>query len=312
MNPAKPQQNQYLHENPADAGKNSPSETAQATISDAPDPQHPPRRKRHGLSMLIVAALLLIGMLFMGIGQAAWPVIDISAVAQLIETVRLATDSLDQVTSAKEALLGQAAILTGVWSDLTGDAYQLAENASSLTTDLSLTGIEASLATIKSNNTNAWPTATEIQNAYAGEDSTVIQQVLDAHQLSSQNRDSMLNAWYDSQIVIAETGEFLSSVETTAGNQNTEVTQGLGAQLDRQIAVASTTRDLAARQLELSLIEQHRETRINDLKTVLQGQLREQGINMKQEMNDSISDYSSTFDAQAFDNTLYTPAISTN
>ncbi len=222
-------------DNRPDPDKKSLSEAAGATNVNAPDPQHPPR-KRRSKSLLIVMALLL-----MGVAQASWPVIDISAVAQLVETVRLATDSLDQVTSAKQALLGEIAVYTGIWDDLTGEAYQLGENASSLTTEYSLTQIEAGLTNRRTNEQNAWPTASDVQDAYAGEDPTVIQQVLDAHQTASLNRTAERNAWYDSQIIIAEAGEFLGQIESTASTQNSETSQGLGAQLDRQIAVASST-----------------------------------------------------------------------
>ena len=304
MNPVNHPHSPHPADDRPDPENKSLSESAGATNSNTPDPQHPPRRKRLNLSLLIVMALLLIG-----VGQAAWPVIDISAVAQLIETVRLATDSLDQVTSAKEALLGQVAVLTGTWSDLTGAAYELGENASSLTTEFSLTQIEAGLNTRKTNEENAWPTATDVQDAYAGEDATVIQQVLAAHQEATTNREAERNAWYDSQIVIAEAGEFLSAIETTSSTQNAETTQGLGAQLDRQIAVASSTRDLAARQLELLLSAEHRAARLDHQRSLVQAQLRQQGLAIRTEIQDSIDDYEADFDADSFDETLYTPVL---
>ena len=284
------------------------SEAAGATNVNTPNPQHPPRRS-HGLNLIIVAALVLIGMLLVGIAQANWPVIDISAVAQLVETVRLATDSLDQVTSAKQALLGEIAVYTGIWDDLTGDAYQLGENASSLTTEFSLTQIEAGLTNRRTNEQNAWPTATDVQDAYAGEDSTVIQQVLDAHQAATTNREAERNAWYDSQIVIAEAGEFLSQIESTASTQNSETTQGLGAQLDRQIAVASSTRDLAARQLELAISAEHRAARLDHQRSLAQAQQKRRALQLRTEMQDAIADHQADFDAGAFDQSLYTPVL---
>ena len=282
------------------------SEAAGATNNIAPDPQHP-RRKPRRIGLLIVMALLL-----MGVGQANWPVIDISAVAQLVETVRLVKDQLDQVTTAKEALLGQVANFTGIWTDLTGEAYQLGERASSLTTEFSLTQIEAGLNTRRTNEQNAWPTAIDVQDAYAGEDSTVIQQVLDAHQTATANRDAERNAWYDSQIVIAEAGEFLSAIESTASTQNSETTQGLGAQLDRQIAVASSTRDLTARQLELSLSDKHRAVRLDHQRSIVQAQLRQQGLAIRTETQDTVADYQANFDADAFDQSLFTPVLPSN
>ena len=290
-------------ENSADPGKKPRSDAVEATNSTAPDPQHLPRRRRR-LSLLVVMALLL-----MGVGQAAWPVIDISAVAQLIETVRLATDTLTEMTTAKEALLGQVATFTGVWDDLTGEAYQLGERASSLTTEFSLTQIEAGLNTRRTNEQNAWPTASDVQDAYAGEDATVIQQVLDAHQEATANREAARNAWYDSQIVIAEAGEFLSAIEATASTQNAETTQGLGAQLDRQIAVASSTRDLTARQLELALSAEHRAARLDHLRALQQAQQKRRSLQLRTEMQDAIADHQAGFDASAFDRNLYTPVL---
>jgi len=286
--------------------KKSLSEAAEATNGNAPDPQQPPHKRRR-LGLLIVMALLLIG-----VGQAAWPVIDVSAIAQLVEVVQIANDSLDQMTSAKEALLGQVAVLTGTWSDLTGEAYELGENASALVTDHSLTAIEAGLNTRRTSEQSAWPTASDVQNAYAGEDATVIQQILDAHQAATANRVAERNAWYDSQIVIAEAGEFLSRIEATASSQNSETTQGLGAQLDRQIAVASSTRDIAARQLELALSAEHRAARLDHQRSLVQAQLRRQGLAIRTEIQDSIADYEANFDAAAFDQTLYTPVLPTN
>ena len=294
--------------NRPDPEKKSLSEAAEAANGNTPDPQHPPRRS-HGLNLIIVAALVLIGMLLMGIAQANWPVIDISAVTQLIETVRLAGDSLDQMTSAKEALLGQVAVFTGVWDDLTGEAYRLGERASSLTTEFSLTQIEAGLNTRRTNEQNAWPTAIDVQDAYAGEDATVIQQVLDAHQTATAKREAERNAWYDSQIVIAEAGEFLSAIESTASTQNSETTQGLGAQLDRQIAVASSTRDLTARQLELAVSAEHRAARLDHLRSLQQAQQKRRALQLRTEMQDAIADHQADFDAGAFDQSLYTPVL---
>ena len=279
------------------------SEAAGATNNIAPDPQHP-RRKPRRIGLLIVMALLL-----MGVGQANWPVIDISAVAQLVETVRVVKDQLDQVTTAKEALLGQVANFTGIWTDLTGDAYQLGEKASSLTTGFSLTQIEAGLNTRRTNEQNAWPTAIDVQNAYAGEDATVIQQVLDAHQTATAKRDAERNAWYDSQIVIAEAGEFLEAIEATASTQNSETTQGLGAQLDRQIAVASSTRDLTARQLELAVSAEHRAARLDHQRSLAQAQQKSRALQLRTEMQDAIADHQADFDAAAFDQSLYTPVL---
>ena len=308
MNPENAAHSLHPAENRADPETKPRSEAAGAANVNAPDPQHPPRRS-HGLNLIIVAALVLIGMLFMGIAQANWPVIDISAVTQLIETVRLATDSLDQVTSAKQALLGEIAVYTGIWDDLTGDAYQLGENASSLTTEFSLTQIEAGLTNRRTNEQNAWPTATDVQDAYAGEDSTVIQQVLDAHQAATLNREAERNAWYDSQIVIAEAGEFLSQIESTASTQNSETTQGLGAQLDRQIAVSSSTRDLAARQLELAISAEHRAARLDHQRSLAQAQQKRRALQLRIEMQDAIARQEADFDAAAFDQNLYTPVL---
>ena len=290
-------------DNRPDPENKSLSEAAGATNNIAPDPQHP-RRKPRRIGLLVVMALLL-----MGVGQANWPVIDISAVAQLVETVRLATDSLDQVTSAKQALLGEIAVYTGIWDDLTGDAYQLGENASSLTTEFSLTQIEAGLTNRRTNEQNAWPTATDVQDAYAGEDSTVIQQVLDAHQAATLNREAERNAWYDSQIVIAEAGEFLSQIESTASTQNSETTQGLGAQLDRQIAVSSSTRDLAARQLELAISAEHRAARLDHQRSLAHAQQKRRALQLRIEMQDAIARQEADFDAAAFDQNLYTPVL---
>ena len=307
MNPENLAHSLHPAENRPDPEKKPRSEAVEAANAAAPDPQHPSRR--HGLRFLVLAALLLIGMLLMGIAQAAWPVIDISAIQQLIQTVQLAQDQLDRVTTARDALLGQVANFTGIWTDLTGDAYELGENASSLTTQFSLTQIEAGLNTRRTNEQAAWPTALDVQDAYAGEDPALIQQVLEEHQVATANRESARNAWYDSQIVIAEAGEFLSAIEATASTQNSETTQGLGAQLDRQIAVSSSTRDLTARQLELMLSAEHRAARLDHLRAIQQGQQKRRSLQLRTEMQDAIADHQADFDAAAFDQSLYTPVL---
>ena len=303
MNPSNTARSAQSPETPLDPGKKPRPQAAGATNANTPDPRHPPPRRR--LSLLIVMGLLLM----LGVGQAAWPVIDISAVQQLIQTVRLAQDQLDRVTTARDALLGQVANFTGIWSDLTGAAYQLGENASSLTTQFSLTQIEAGLNTRRTNEQNAWPTASDVQNAYAGEDAALINQVLQQHQVATTNREAARNAWYDSQIVIAEAGEFLSAIEATASTQNAETTQGLGAQLDRQIAVSSSTRDLNARQFELMLSAEHRAARLDHLTAIQQAQQKRRSLQLRTEMQDAIADHQADFDAAAFDRNLYTPVL---
>lgn len=286
-----------------DPGKKSRSEAAGAANPNTPDPQHPPRKRRRP-SLLIVMALLLIG-----VGQAAWPVIDISAVAQLVETVRLATDTLAEMTTAKDALLGQVAVLTGTWDDLTGEAYELGENASSLVTDYSLTGIDTRLADLQTDEENSWPTNADIEDAYSGADSSVVDQVLEEHQAALANREAARSPWYNSHIVIAEAGNFLSRIETTASTQNSETTQGLGAQLDRQIAVSSSLRDIAAKQLEVSLTTQQREFLLNRQRALIDGQLRQHALRMRAETQDTLADYGADFDAEAFDESLYRSVI---
>ena len=304
MNHSNTAQSAQSPEIPLDPQKKSHQEAAGAANANAPDPRHPPRRRR-SLSLLVVMGLLLM----LGVGQAAWPVIDISAVAQLIQTVRLATDTLNEMTTAKDALLGQVATFTGVWDDLTGEAYELGEKASSLTTEYSLTEIRAGLANRRDAEELAWPTQADLRNAYAGEDDRVIDQILDAHQQDTVRRTAERNAWYDAQIVIAEAGQFLESIETTASTQNSETTQGLSAQLDRQIAVASSTRDIAARQLELAVSAEHRAARLDHLTAIQQAQRKRRALLLRTEMQDAIADHQADFDAAAFDRNLYTPVL---
>ena len=142
-------------------------------------------------------------------------------------------------------------------------------------------------------------------------DATVIQQVLDAHQAATAIRQAERNASYDLQIVIAEAGEFLSAVETTSSNQNSETTQGLSAQLDRQIAVASSTRDLAARQLEVSLKAQQRDFILDSQRSISQANQRRRALQLRTEMQDAIADHQADFNAADFDRNLYTPVLPT-
>ena len=303
MNPENQVHSRHPSQNRPHAENKSFSEAAQATNSTAPDPQHP-RRKLRRLSLLIVMALLL-----MGVGQAAFPVIDLSAVTQLIQTVRLAQDQLDRMNTMRDAVLGQVANFTGVWTDLTGAAYRLSDNASSFVTDFSLTDAASRLSSRRDADDLAWPTQSDVQNAYAGEDASVIQQVLAAHQEESNQRTTQRSAWRDSQIVIAETGQFLERVENTASTQNGETTPGLGAQLDRQIAVTSSLRDIAAHQLQLDLAEQHRIDRLEEQRSLLEAQQKRRSLLLRLEMQDALADHDADFDAAAFDQRLYTPVL---
>ena len=305
MNPANPSHSSHPAGIRPDPAKKPRSEAAEAANAELPDPRHPSRRRRR-LSLLVVMALLLVGA-----GQAAFPVIDASAVAQLIETVQLAQDQLDRVTTARDALLGQVANFTGIWNDLTGDAYQLGEKASGLVTDHSLTAIEGGLTARSNAERLAWPTQSDVRNAYAGEDAAVIQQVLDAHQAETARHTAQRNAWHDAQIVIAEAGQFLEAIETTAGNQNNETTQGMSAQLDRQIAVSSASRDIAARQLELAVSAEHRAARLEHLEALHQANQKRRALELRTEMQDAIADHEADFDAAAFDRQLYTPVLPT-
>ena len=122
----------------------------------------------------------------------------------------------------------------------------------------------------------------------------------------------MLNPWRDSQIVIAETGKFLTRIESTASTQNAETTPGLGAQLDRQIAVTSSLRDIAAKQLEIDSKAEHREFLLNSQRYVIDGQLRQQALRMRIETQDTLDTYEADFDAAAFDQSLYTPVLPGN
>ena len=280
------------------------SEARGGVFSDPVDPDHPPRRKSRGW-LLAAAAFLIVG-----IGRAAWPVIDISAVAQLVETVRLATDSLAEMTTAKEALLGQVAQYTGIWDDLTGEAYELGETATGVvTTAKSLANVDADLLTRRNAEQLAWPSAADVQTAYAGSDAGVVQQVLRAHQARSQQWNDQRAAWYDSQIMLAATGQFLEDIEATASTQNSTTDPGLSAQLDRHIAVSSSARDIAARQLEITAAAEKRAIELEHLESLERARRQQQALRIRAEINNTIDNQQASFDDNAFDNNLYTPVL---
>ena len=280
-----------------DPGKNTLSEARRGVFSEEVDPQQPPRRKRP-FWLPVVAALVIAGL-----GRAAWPVIDVSAVAQLVETVRLVTEQLDEVTTSKEALLGQVANYTGLWDDLTGEAYELSSTAQSLPT------IEAEMLRRRNAENNAWPDQTAVRDAYASQPDDVITQVLVAHQARTSDWDEDRAAWSDAQIVIASAGQFLDAVQTTASTQNSTTDPGLSAQLDRQIAVSSAARDIAAKQLEVAVSAEQRDARLNHLRAVDEARGKQQALRIRTEINDVLTQQQADFDRAAFDAGLYTPAL---
>ena len=248
--------------------------------------------------------------MIVGLGNAQWPVIDISAVAQLVETVRLVEDQLSEVTTAKEALLGQVANYTGIWDDLTGEAYELGERVSgTINTAKSLTDIDAELLNRRNAEQLAWPTPGDVQSAYAGADPAVITNVLTAHQARSQQWNDQRAAWYDLQIMLASTGQFLEEIESTASTQNSTTDAGLSAQLDRQIAVASSSRDIAARQLEIAASSEHRAAQLDHMRALDQAWRQRQELDIRAKIRDDIAQQQAAFDANAFDSGLYAPVL---
>ena len=287
-----------------DHDKTTRSEAVGGVFSNPVGPQHPPRR-RSRTWLLVVAALMIAGL-----GNAQWPVIDISAVAQLVETVRLVQDQLDEVTTAKEALLGQVANFTGIWDDLTGDSYDIGEQTGALVnTAKSLTDIQTDLVNRRNTEQLAWPSLGDVQTAYAGADPAVITNVLTAHQARSQQWNDQRAAWYDMQIMLASTGQFLESVESTASTQNSTTDAGLSAQLDRQIAVASSSRDIAAKQLGIAAAAEHRAAQLDHLRALDQAWRQRQELNIRADIRDDIDQQQAAFDANAFDSGLYTPVL---
>ena len=284
--------------------KNTLSEARRGVFSGPVDPDDLPRRISRfwqlAVAVLAVAAL----------GRAAWPVIDVSAVAQLVETVRLVTDQLNEMTTAKEALLGQTAQYTGVWDDLTGEAYELGEQAGgAVSTAQSLTTIDAELLRRRNAENAAWPTAGDVRNAYAGADAGVVTQVLTAHQASTDRWNTQRAVWHDTQIVIGAAGEFLDQIETTAATQNAATDAGLSAQLDRHIAVSSSARDIAARQLELTAAAEHRGAQLEHLESLERARRRQQELAIRAAIRSSIENRQAAFDSTAFDRRLYAPVL---
>ena len=291
-------------ESAPEPAKNTRSEARRGVNSHPLDPEHPPRRKRRFWLPLLAVFVLV------SVGRAAWPVIDVSAVQQLIETVRLAQDQLDRVTTTRDALLGQVANFTGVWDDLTGAAYELGEQATgTVSTVRSLADIDTHLVTRRNAENNAWPTDADVRSAYAGSPAAVITQVLRAHQAGSRQWNDQRAAWRDSQILLAATGEFLEAVETTASNQNAETDAGLSAQLDRHIAVSSAARDIAARQLEIAAAGEHRAAQLEHLEALYRARQIEQALEVRTEINTSIDTLQAGFDDDAFDDSLYAPVL---
>ena len=287
-----------------DPAKITRSEARRGVYSASVDPQHPHRPKRRTW-LLVVAALVIAGL-----GHAQWPVIDISAVAQLVETVRVVKDQLDQVTTAKEALLGQVANFTGIWDDLTGDAYEVGEQVSGVVnTAKSLTNIRTNLVNRRNSEQLAWPSLGDVQLAYAGADPAVVTSVLTAHQAKSQKWNEQRAAWHDLQIILASTGEFLEDVETTASTQNSTTDAGLSAQLDRQIAVASSARDIAAKQLEIAASSEHRAAQLDHIEALDQAWRQQQELLIRADIQNAIQNHQATFDRTAFDSGLYAPVL---
>ena len=287
-----------------DPSKSTRSEARSGDFSASVDPQHSPRRKRRTW-LLVVAALMIVSL-----GNAQWPVIDISAVAQLVETVRLVQDQLNEVTTAKEALLGQVANFTGIWDDLTGDAYSLGEQTGAVVnTAKSLTDIRTDLLTRRNAEQLAWPSLGDVQTAYAGSDPAVVTSVLTAHQARSQQWNDKRAAWHDLQIMLASTGEFLEDVETTASTQNSTTDPGLSAQLDRQIAVASSARDIAARQLEITAASEHRSAQLDHIESLDQAWRQQQELRIRADIQTAVQNQQASFDAAAFDSGLYAPVL---
>ena len=248
--------------------------------------------------------------MIVSLGNAQFPVIDISAVTQLIETVRLAQDSLTEMTTAKEALLGQVANFTGTWTNLTGQSYELGEATTGVvTTAKSLTNLDADLLNRRNAEQLAWPTLSDVQLAYAGADPAVVTKVLTAHQAQSQKWNNERAAWYDSQIMLAATGQFLADVENTRSTQNSTTDAGLSAQLDRQIAVASSARDIAARQLEVTATAEHRGAQLEHIEALDRAWRQQQELRIRSEIQTSIQNQQAAFDANAFDSSLFTPVL---
>ena len=284
--------------------KNTRSEARRDVFSASVDPQHPPRPKRRTW-LLVLAAFVIVG-----VGRAAWPVIDISSVAQLVQVVQTANDTLQRVTTTRDALLGQVANFTGVWTNLTGDAYELGEQVGGVvSTARSLTDVRTGLVNRRNSEQLAWPTLSDVQLAYAGADPAVITKALTAHQSQSQKWNNERAAWHDLQIILASTGEFLDDVETTASTQNSTTDAGLSAQLDRQIAVASSARDIAASQLQMAAADKHLEVQIENQKAIERAWRQQQELRIRGEIQTSIQNHQAGFDASGFDSSLFTPVL---
>ena len=287
-----------------DCEKTTRSQARRGVFSSSVDPQHPYRPKRR--TWLLALAVLMI----VSLARGAWPVIDVSAIAQLVEAVNTAKSQLTEMTTAKEALLGQVATFTGTWSNLTGDAYELGEAATGVvTTTKSLTSIDTELLNRRNAEQLAWPTLGDVQLAYAGAAPAVVTKVVAAHQARSQQWNNERAAWHDLQIILSSTGEFLEDVETTASTQNGETTQGLAAQLDRQIAVASSARDIAAKQLEVTATSDHRDAQIEHVEALERAWRQQQELRIRGAIQTSIQNQQAAFDRSAFDSRLFTPVL---
>ncbi len=256
----------------------------------------PPRSRRKRRWAQLAAFVLLIA----GLGRAAWPVIDVSAVAQLIEAVQLAQNQLEQATIAKQALLGEVAALTAQWNDLVGAPFELGQDVG---------GAAAEIAAWSQELDQAWPTEDAIRGAYADQDSEVVQQVLEAHRAATRSWQAERGAWSDAQVSIASAGQFLAAVETAAAAQNGTTDQGLSAQLDRQIAVSSSARDIAAKTLEVAVAGARRAARLEHLQAVEQADRRRRALEIRAEIQDVLVERQTDFDAAAFDRTLYAPVL---
>ena len=109
--------------------------------------------------------------------------------------------------------------------------------------------------------------------------------------------------------MLASTGEFLEEIEATASTQNSTTDSGLSAQLDRQIAVASSSRDIAAKQLGLTAAAEHRGIQLEHQQALNQAWRQQQELLIRADIQTAVQNQQSTFDAAAFDSGLYAPVL---
>lgn len=280
-------------------------------------PGRGPRRVRLWLA---APALAAVGALA---ARAAFPVIDVGSIAQLVSLLGVAQDQLDKAQEAYNAAVGATHTLTQPVAELLGDKFALVRDAAKVTGAMPTFApngpevrrrvdelLNASapdwIPARRRREADALPTEAEVRATYpAAERDAAAAEFAEFRRLQALRQVPV----YAAEATILAAAQRLDDAADALSEQADNREQGPGAYAERTIAGIGAAARIQAAQLELMIHEAHAGAAEASARTAALHRAEAERIELRAGLQTQLAAALAAFDAGALDRAMSAPVL---